>query len=160
MAEAVLLVSGEAFASSNVARSNRIYSHKILHVMGLLLLAVGFGTVVANKIRNGSNHFTSDHGKIGITVVVLSVVVALGGLMTQILPPRVSLATTKLIHVCGGIIAMTLFYAALITGVYRFWWPGSELGRSLTVAAYVIGGFLVLARPLYYSLLRIRGLFV
>lgn len=162
MAEAVLGISGERSLATRISRAGRIRMHWVLHFLGLTLLVIGFGVIVANKIRNGSPHFTSDHGRLGLSTFIISLIVALGGVMTLysgLLSQSVSLATTKLVHGCGGVICMILLLATLITGLYRAWWPGSSTGRGLAVAAYVIGGIIVLARPLYTSLIRIRGLF-
>ncbi|XP_046747666.1 transmembrane reductase CYB561D2-like [Diprion similis] len=162
MTEAILAISGENLLLSKSSRVNRIRVHSLLHILGMVLMTVGFGVIIANKIRNNSNHFTSDHGKLGLTAVIVAYVVALGGVSTSysgLLSPRVSLASLKLVHGCCGIVAIILLFATLFTGLYKRSFPGSELGVSLTVSSYVVGLFIVLIKPLYTTLVRIRGIF-
>ncbi|XP_015511887.1 transmembrane reductase CYB561D2-like [Neodiprion pinetum] len=159
MTEAVLGVSGEAVLVKLMSRPGRIRLHWVLHILGLGLLAVGLGTVVANKMNHGSHHFKSDHARVGLAGPILSVIVTLNGVLclnTEACFGKVSLVARKVIHSCLGIITMALLLAGQITGVYKGWWPGTETGRDLTVAAYIAGGVLLCAKPLYTTLLRMR----
>lgn len=151
MTEATLLVSGEALLVAKVSKPTRIRIHWILMVLGLALVIAGFVVIEIHKFNQGSYHFTSDHGKVGLTGTVVAILIGLTAvplIQPSLRPKILSLRNAKLCHVLFGILNIVLLIAAQITGVYKHWWTGTNLGQDLTTAAYVVGTSLLLIKPL------------
>ncbi|XP_068993200.1 transmembrane reductase CYB561D2-like [Neodiprion pinetum] len=159
MTEAILGISGEALLSSKMPISSRIKLHWILHFLGLGLLAVGLGTIIAHRIQFGSLHAAFIHGKLGVFAIALALIVAMNGVLclgTGMCCAKASITRRKVLHGCGGIFSTILILASQITGIYTSWWPSSEIDKHLTGAAYFVGGILLLAKPLHTTILRMR----
>lgn len=161
MTEAVLVVSGEAVLATKVSRRNRIKLHWLLNVLGLALIIAGFVVMVVSKNQSGSAHFVTDHAIVGLTGVIASLAVGLTGipiLRSELLPKILGLVYVKLFHICLGISAVILVLATQILGIHKRWWSGTELTRELCFAAYVVGAFFLLIKPLHSWGTRVYGL--
>lgn len=157
MIEGTLVVTGDALLARRVSRSGRVTIHWVLHFLGIAALLAGFATIEIHKIRNNQVHFFSDHGRVGLVGYIVAFVVGVAAIptvCTSLLPRNWSLANAKYFHIYCGIIAFSLLWAGQITGFYRRWWTGSELGTDLTITAYVVGGFLLLGKPFGATMLR------
>ena len=66
----------DKLATGNVAA---IWLHAFTMGFALLSVAGGFAAIYANKIRKGSPHFTTLHGKLGVGAVALTLMSAAGG---------------------------------------------------------------------------------
>lgn len=157
--EAVFSISGESYLSSKVSRNGRVTIHWILHLLEMGLLIIGFLVVLINRIRLDKGHFLTPHSKLGLTAIILSILVALFGILaknTRYIYPRIRPIVVKICHSFFGICAIILLLASLITGFYKSWWPGTDLGRSLVIACFVVAGFFVLIKPTFAVISKSR----
>ncbi|XP_015607715.1 cytochrome b561 domain-containing protein 2 [Cephus cinctus] len=160
--EAILSVSGEPTITSRLTRTRRIDLHWLLNVLGLSCIVAGFSIVFINKENYNRNHITTPHAKLGLSAIIIAIIVCIGGILaknTRWVYPTVRPLFIKVCHVCLGIIAAILLLATVINGTYKSFWPGTDLGRNLVFASFVIGGFLVLIKPLLLTVRRGRSLF-
>ncbi|XP_012280123.1 cytochrome b561 domain-containing protein 2 [Orussus abietinus] len=159
MTEAVFGISGEAYLNQRLSRRGRVTLHWVLHTLGLGLTIAGFAVIVVNKSWYNKDHFMTTHGQLGLSAVVVGVLVAISGIPTQNanwLYPRVSPVLLKVIHGILGIAATILLLAATINGIYLRWWPGSEVGRDLVFASFVLALIFLLAKPVLGAASRSR----
>ncbi|KAG7196779.1 hypothetical protein KM043_013117 [Ampulex compressa] len=160
--EAVFGISGEAYLISKLPRRKRVTLHWILHSVGLGLLLIGFIIIVVNKVKHNKRHFVTPHAILGLITILLALLTAAFGIVTnntRWLYPRVRPVLIKIVHAFGGIVVMVLLLAALITGTYTRWWPGSDTGRSLTFTSFFIAGVLILIKPILGAVSRSKVIF-
>ncbi|XP_003701741.1 transmembrane reductase CYB561D2 [Megachile rotundata] len=159
MAEAVFTISGDAYISYSLSRMSRIRMHWILHTIGLALLLIGLILIVVHKIDHNKPHFATPHSILGLITIIICFLVAGFGIVTnnsKWLYPRVRPVLLKVMHAFGGILAMILLLATLITGTYSRWWPGSDTGRNLVFASFFIAGFFLLLKPVLGAVSRTK----
>lgn len=160
--EAVFSISGEAYISSKLSKANRVMMHWIFHTIGLTLVLIGLIIIVVNKIEHNGKHFSSPHSILGLITIILAFLTAGFGVVTnnpKWLYPRFRPLFLKVIHAVGGIVVTILLLATLITGTYTNWWRGTETGRSLVLASFLIAGFFVLLKPVLGAVSRSKIVF-
>ncbi|KAK2580162.1 hypothetical protein KPH14_012433 [Odynerus spinipes] len=157
MLEAVFCISGEAYVSSKLSRKNRVILHWVLQTLGFGFL---LASVIVIIILKGSKpHFHSNHGKLGLAATILCALMLLNGICTdnnKWFYPRIKPVTLKIIHAIGGIIVTIILLASVINGTYTRWWPGTEVGRDLMFASFVIGTTLIMIKPVLGAVSRSR----
>ncbi|XP_076249572.1 transmembrane reductase CYB561D2 [Calliopsis andreniformis] len=157
--EAVFSISGEAYIGSKISRMNRVTMHWVMHSVGLVLVLVGLIIIVVNKVNNNRQHFASPHSILGLVSIILACLAASFGVVTNNptwLQPRFRPVHLKIIHAFGGIAVTILLLSSVITGTYTRWWPGSDTGRSLVFASFVIAGFFILLKPVLGAVSRTK----
>lgn len=150
MLEGIFCISGEAYFSTKVSRKSRVILHWVLQTLGFGLV---LASVVVIYILKGSkgHHFKSDHAKLGLAATILYALMLINGICTdqsKWFYPRIRPVTLKIIHGVGGMLVMIILLATVINGTYTHWWSGTEIGRDLTFASFVIGMALIMIKPI------------
>ncbi|KAI8799847.1 eukaryotic cytochrome b561-domain-containing protein [Cladochytrium replicatum] len=78
-----ILTLQQATASS---RKNRSLFHSVLQLLNLVAALSGFTAIYRNKIRNGSDHFTTLHGRFGLATIIFIGTISLAGVIVQFFP--------------------------------------------------------------------------
>lgn len=164
MTEAVL-----TFCESNVPTlwlntKQRTLAHWVMQAIAGCSITAAFVIIILNKIRLGKDHFTSNHGIVGLTTIVCAGVSMIGGVATlysfrlrHIVPPMPSKIGHALLSVCTYVLAMT----TIILGLYSPWFL--EENTSYTIVGVCIAmivfvaGYTVVS-PLKKTFGRIRRL--
>ncbi|KAK0162878.1 hypothetical protein PV327_006617 [Microctonus hyperodae] len=159
--EGVFCISGEANVANRFSRVNRVTLHWIINSIGLGLMFIGLIIIVVNKNRGSRPHFTTTHGQLGLSSIIISSIVALFGIAaynTRWFYPKVRPILIKVAHAFGGIAITILFIATIINGIYKESFPGNNIGRSLVVTSFVLALVLVLFKPIIGAVSRTRVL--
>ncbi|XP_008552295.1 transmembrane reductase CYB561D2 [Microplitis demolitor] len=157
--EGIFAISGEANLIARVTRANRITIHWILITTGLTLMGIGLIIAVVNKNRLNKYHFSTTHGQLGLSAIVISCVVAGFGIIannTRWLYPRVRPVLIKVAHALGGITIAIIFIATIINGTYKHSFPGTDVGRDISFACYFFAGLFLLFKPILGAVSRSR----
>lgn len=161
--EGVFCVSGDAYMKWKVSRMNRGLIHLILHLIGLLLILIGMIIIILGKIEYKKSHFVSFHGIISLIGIIFAILIAASGFVVIfdkcLYHGCIRPVIMKIMHSFGGILATILLLAGLITGIYTGWWPGTCLGRSLTVASFLIAACYIFLKPILGIISRCKVLF-
>ncbi|XP_016905375.1 uncharacterized protein LOC107993468 [Apis cerana] len=161
--EGIFCVSGDAYMNWKVSRMNRGLIHLFLNLIGLLLVLIGMVIIIIGKIEYKKSHFVTLHGIISLISIIFAILIAASGFVVVfdkcLYHGCIRPIILKIMHSFGGILAAILLLAGLITGIYTGWWPGTCLGRSLTVASFVIAACYIFLKPILGIISRCRVLF-
>lgn len=61
----------------------RVFAHWMLQAVATCTITASFTIIILNKIRLGKNHFTTNHGIVGLTTVILTGVSVGFGVLSQ-----------------------------------------------------------------------------
>lgn len=161
--EGVFCVSGDAYMNWKVSRMSRGLIHLILHLIGLLLVLIGMIMIIIGKIEYKKSHFVTVHGIISLISIIFAVLIAASGFVVIfdkcLYHGCIRPIILKIMHSFGGIFATILLLAGLITGIYTGWWPGTCLGRTLSVASFVVAACYIFLKPILGIISRCKVLF-
>lgn len=122
MTEAILTFNPINLPTRELGYRSRMFVHWVLQVVSTCAITASFTIIILNKIRLGKNHFTSNHGIIGLTTIILTgISVALGILSKFSYQFRHHLRplNMKMIHsalaVCCYILALTTIALGLLS---------------------------------------------
>ena len=121
--------------------------HSILMGLAFFLGLVGFWTIYQNKNNAGKAHFTSWHGKLGLTsqvLVVFQVILGLGSYYKWARPSNISVLKARKFHALYGILQAIVTALALIWGVQSDWFIGkfSTAYQVMTICVILAAYFL------------------
>lgn len=158
--EGVFCVSGDAFMNWKVSKMNRGMIHLILTLVGLVLVLIGLITIIIAKVQYKKAHFVTPHGIVSLISIISAVMIAASGFVVIfdrcLYHGCMRPVVLKIMHSFGGILATILLLAGLITGIYTFWWPGTCLGRILTIVSFVIAACYIFFKPSLGIISRIK----
>lgn len=120
---------------------------------------IGLIIIVVNKNKRNAEHFTTTHGQLGLSSIVIASAVAAFGILannTRWVYPKVRPILIKVAHAFGGIAMTILFIATLINGVYKKPELLGDTGIGLICAALVIATVLVLFKPIIAAIARTK----
>ncbi|KAG5874396.1 hypothetical protein JTB14_012379 [Gonioctena quinquepunctata] len=109
MAEGVQIYRKESLVTCGETRLDNVKIHAVVMLLGFLCVTIG----VSLRISANSDHFTSTHGKLGLSAWIIAFVAAIGGLVSS----RRKNSIIKLIHVAVGVTAYLLGIIALVFGL-------------------------------------------
>lgn len=125
MPEAILLFSPWfSPIKSGTPRSTRVRWHWVAQICMYLMAATGFAVITANKMLNGSPHYTSWHGTMGLYLMAAVTFQISGGVVQmypEIIPFKIRLVTLKRIHALFGSLVFIGGTAVLSLGLYTSW---------------------------------------
>ncbi|XP_059609161.1 transmembrane reductase CYB561D2-like isoform X2 [Phlebotomus argentipes] len=165
MTEAIL-----SFAENNLMARNRNFKwrvklHWILQTIGGVSITVGFVIILTNKFVNDKPHFHTTHAIVGLITVILTVLVAAGGIWTkysydlrQFLRP----VYAKLIHAIGGSVLYILAVTTLILGMNSDFFQRYSFSCAEWVGGFilVLSAIYVLIKPLTTCVARFKTAFM
>ncbi|GAB0095591.1 Cytochrome b561 domain-containing protein [Sergentomyia squamirostris] len=147
MSEAIL-----SFAENNLMAGNRNFKwrikiHWIMQTVGCTCVVAGFGVILVNKFVKNKSHFHTYHGIVGLLTIILTVLVACGGVWTKYsydLRQYLRPVYAKLIHSVFGIILYIFVVTTLILGMNSDFFE-----RYSFTSANWIGGFILILTSIY-----------
>lgn len=133
----------------------KIRLHWFIQIAAVALTIAAFVVVFINKNRNNRDHFTSYHGKFGLTAVVFSIVSVLGGslaLYSTALRKRIKPSINKALHILGGILSYGFGIVTFLFAVYESHWFTNRVNESEAIkliffVILIIGGVWTLLKP-------------
>lgn len=162
MTQAVLTFCENNVPTFWLNTKQRTLAHWVLQAIAACSITAAFVIIILNKIRLGKDHFTSNHGIVGLTTIVCTIVSTIGGLATlysfrlrNMVPPINLKIGHALFSVCTYVLAMT----TIILGLYSSWFL--EENTSYTIVGICIAmivfvaGYTVVS-PLLKTARRIR----
>ena len=105
-------------------RSTKVQWHWVLNGSALVSMLTGFSIITANKMVNGSPHYTSWHGYAGLilcSVVMMQISGGIVELYPDILPFKVRLVVLKRLHALSGMLTYFGGLSVLTLGLYSSW---------------------------------------
>lgn len=141
----------------------RIQLHWILQAVAGCSITASFVIIIMNKIRLDKDHFTSDHGKVGLTAIVCAAVSIVGGIPTLYsfqlrhwAPPM----NLKIGHASLAMCTYVLGLAAIILGLYSPWFLENATYETIAgcIVVIVVAAALAIAMPLIKTVRRVRRL--
>lgn len=129
--------------------------HWFIQIVAVALTIAAFVVAVINKNRNNRDHFTSYHGKFGLTAVVFSVLSVLGGslaLYSTAFRTYIKPSVNKALHIFGGILAYGFGIVAFLFAVYESHWFTNRVNESEAIkliffVILIIAGVWTLLKP-------------
>lgn len=123
MTEAIYMFS--RWSSPMVSdRASKVQWHWVLHGSALVSMFTGFAVITANKMINGSRHYTSWHGFGGLILCSVVMMQVCGGILEMypdILPFKVRLVVLKRLHAFSGMVTYFGGLSVLSLGMYSSW---------------------------------------
>lgn len=134
----------------------KIRLHWFVQVIAVSCNIAGFVIEVINKDRNNRNHFTTYHGKFGLTTVLLSVLVVFGGttaLYSAALRQYVRPNLNKALHILFGGLAYIFAIVTFIFALYSTGWFKNQINQNqfieiVFIVILVITTVWLLVKPL------------
>ena len=105
-------------------RPDKVRWHWVLQACVAVATYTGLAVITCNKVLNGSPHYTSWHGTLGVTMCGIIAIQISGGIVEMypdILPFKLRLVTLKRLHAFFG---MLTYFGGLTTvalGLYSAW---------------------------------------
>ncbi|KAJ6646071.1 putative transmembrane reductase [Pseudolycoriella hygida] len=148
MTEAMLTFNPINLPTRELGYRSRVFVHWVLQVVSTCAITASFVIIILNKIHLGKNHFTSNHGKVGLTTIIMSGVSVGFGILAKFsyqfrhyLPLNM-----KMIHSVLAICCYILAIAAISLGLLTPWflenvsypWIYGLIGVVVYVGQYTI----------------------
>ncbi|XP_030026521.1 uncharacterized protein LOC115444754 [Manduca sexta] len=135
MSQAILTFSPHSWANSLMYPKKKII-HLVMQVVGSLMAIVG--SII--RFASLTDHLQSAHGILGFIAFILTVVSLVGGVMNLIFPKHLSTLLFRLVHICVGILTISVAFLSLCFGfndLYRTLLGdiNANLSISLTIMA-------------------------
>ncbi|GAB0096301.1 Cytochrome b561 domain-containing protein [Sergentomyia squamirostris] len=147
MSEAILSFAENNFVTANRNFKWRVKIHWIMQTVGCACMVAGFGIILANKFINNKSHFHTNHAIVGLVTIILTVLVACGGVWTKYsydLRQYLRPVYAKLIHSVFGTILYIFVVTTLILGMNSDFFE-----RYSFTSAKWIGGFILILTSIY-----------
>lgn len=146
-----MCISSNNLVTCWFTRKTRVKIHLVLQLVGAALIIAGF--VIILVVKGDGPHFTSNHGKVGLTAVICCVVMICHGFLTyfsQNLKTLVRPVVIKLVHVELGLITYILGVTAVLLGLFSHWFlaNGSYNTRNIFLVVGILGALLSLESAL------------
>lgn len=132
MPEGLLLFS--PWSSPLIAtHSVKVRWHWMLQAGMAVSALTGFIIITANKMLNGSPHYTSWHGTFGLYVMATLTFQLSGGVLhmyPEVLPFKIRLVTMKRMHALFGTVIFTGGMGVVSLGLYSSWFAANADERQ------------------------------
>lgn len=105
-------------------RVTKVQWHWVLNGSAVVSMFTGFAIITANKMINGSPHYTSWHGLAGLILCSVVMIQTSGGLVElypDILPFNVRLVVLKRLHAFFGMVTFFDGLSVVTLGLYSSW---------------------------------------
>lgn len=133
--------------------------HWVLQLIAISFIFIGFFCILSNKINHNKEHFTTLHGKFGLTALIFMTCASLGGLcalcslnLKQYLAP----IYTKLIHASFGLLTFCVGIITVILGTFSSWWSFGEILRYTCLVLILVIMILTVLRPTLKVYFRLK----
>lgn len=166
MTEAMLTFNPVNLPTRELSYRSRVFIHWLLQAVSTCAITASFTIIILNKIRLGKHHFTSNHGKVGLTAIVLTGVSIVFGVLSKFsyqfrhyLRPL----NIKMIHSALAICCYVLGLASIALGLLSPWflenvsynWIYGLIGVVVFIGQYtILKPFLTLSKKV---LLKFRS---
>lgn len=131
--EGILLLRKDNIFSKRLNHQWKIRLHWFIQFLTVACNIAGFSIAYINKNRNNRDHFTSYHGKFGLTTLIVSLVGLLAGtsaLYSAALRKLIKPSLNKALHICFGIFSYAFAIVALLFVVYSSGWFKSRIEEN------------------------------
>nr|XP_023013676.1 uncharacterized protein LOC111503566 [Leptinotarsa decemlineata] len=108
LAEGVQVYRKESIVSFGETRKDKIKVHGIIMVTGFICMSIGIILKISQKEDSNLAHFTTVHGKLGLSAWILAFVASIGGAISAQFSFAGKTATIRLVHLLVGVIAYLL----------------------------------------------------
>ncbi|XP_077286903.1 transmembrane reductase CYB561D2-like [Arctopsyche grandis] len=139
MMEAIMVFNPENSWSRHIPRKNKKIVHLVLQVTAASFILAGFILAVVEKGSWGIGHFTSNHGILGLTSFICTLISIFNGIGTFLMAKsknRVRSTGVKFMHTLFGSSTIVLGLVTLILGVRKQSFINNA-GETLSVVATV-----------------------
>lgn len=141
----------------------RVQLHWILQALAGCSITASFVIIILNKISLDKDHFTSDHGKVGLTAIVCAGVSIFGGIPTLYSFQLRHLAPPMFLKIGHATLAMCTYIlglATIILGLYSPWFLENATYETIAgcIVVIVTAGGLTIVPPLIKTVGRVRRL--
>jgi ABC-type Fe3+-siderophore transport system permease subunit len=163
MANAILIMSDNSFLAITSKQPERVMSHWLLQVCGLILIIAGHICIFVLKTQNNLPRFKSIHSLIGLAAFIFSLITGFQGVFTRYsvqLRKIVKPVVQKLIHSLIGNVAFILGVVSIIYGFNQIWNRDyDEVVKPILIALLSVSTVYVLYKSLITMALRVKQLF-
>lgn len=165
MTEAMLTFNPINLPTRELSYQSRVFVHWILQVISTCFITASFAIIILNKIRIGKNHFTTNHGIVGLTAVILTGISVAFGVLAKFsyqFRHYLRALNMKMIHSTLAICCYILALASTLLGLLSPWflenvsynWVYGLIGVVIYIGQYsLLKPFLTLIKKV---LLRVR----
>lgn len=133
--------------------------HWVLQLFTIIILLVGFFIILSNKIIHNKEHFTSLHGKFGLTAMIFMTSTSLGGLgalYSLKLKHYLAPIYTKLLHASFGLLTFCFGIITIILGTFSAWWSFGEILRYTSLVLVLLIMIFTVLRPILKVYFRLK----
>lgn len=124
MSEAILTFNPINLPTRELSYRSRVFLHWILQTVSTCAITAAFTIIILNKIRIGKHHFTTNHGIVGLTTIILTGISVVLGVLSKFsyqfrhyLRPL----NMKMIHSALAICCYILALATISLGLLTPW---------------------------------------
>lgn len=166
MTEAMLTFNPKNLPTRELSYRSRVFVHWVLQVVSTCAITASFTIIILNKIRIGKNHFTSNHGIVGLSTVILTSISVVFGALSKFsyqFRHHLQPLNMKMIHSALAICCYCLALATISLGLLSPWflenvsysWIYGLIGVVIYIGQYtLLKPLLTLSKKV---LLRIRS---
>ena len=123
------------------SRSSKVQWHWILHACAVVAVYTGLAVITTNKYLNGSNHYTTWHGTIGILFCGVLALQVTGGIIEQdpeLLPFKIRLVVLKRMHAIAGMVTYFGGLTILLLALYSRWFVANVPSVAVWAASVAV----------------------
>lgn len=163
MTEAILTFADSNLPTTGLNLKSRKLVHWILHALAGCCITAAFVIIILNKNRLGKDHFTTNHGIVGLTAIVCGAVSIIGGVFTYYgfeLRRYIKPIQLKIMHSLFGLCGYILTIATIILGLYSPWFLENVSYEivGICIAVIVMVAVYVVLQPLIRVCSRVRSM--
>jgi len=166
MTEAILSFNPINLPTRELSYKSRVFLHWILQAVSTCAITASFTIIILNKISIGKNHFTSNHGKVGLTTIILTGISVTFGILAKYsyqfrhyLRPLNMKMIHSVLAICCYILALTTISLGLLSPWFlenvSYSWIYGLIAVVVYIGQYtILKPFLTLSKKV---LLKVRG---
>ncbi|KAG5680484.1 hypothetical protein PVAND_009992 [Polypedilum vanderplanki] len=156
-------MSDNNFLSMTSKQSERVISHWMLQVFGLILIIVGHSCVFVYKYQGNLPRFQTVHSRVGLATFIYSLITGFQGIFTRYsyqLRKFVKPLIQKIFHSLVGNFTYILAVVSIIYGFDQMWSRDYDvIVKPILITLLSISTAYVLYKSLFTMALRIKQLF-
>lgn len=129
--------------AKNLTHQWKIRLHWLIQGVAIACNIAGFIIAYVNKNRNNRDHFTSYHGKFGLTTLIISLVGLLAGttaLYSAALRKYIKPSLNKALHICFALLSYAFAIVSFLFVVYSSGWFKNRINENdfIQIASFVV----------------------
>lgn len=161
MTEAIITFSPNSYLARNLKHTERMSVHGGLQCGAGAAFLIAFISIYNHKLNNKWSHFTSPHGIMGLTTLILVAGTACGGILARysfIISRLIRPVYMKIIHSSFGMITYLMAMITVCLGLDSAWFRKhiNEALVAVLISFVAVSAVLVVIQPIIKMVKRLK----